>query len=185
MFFSRYITICPNGVTPQRLAAAKGKITKRKKELQRRNESVALFPELQAPLPDFDPISEIEKQDQRLVEFQIDDRLKVAAAWRAHRRILFGLDPVMRRRVIAYWNLRIYPGTPEYFITILKGVVSGRINPEEEAALKALLAKRGADPEFRRRLGEAVDKVVAESRARRDRIQTEDQKSEMKNFHLE
>lgn len=113
MFFYRASRIAPRVVTPQRLAAARASV-------RREKESVALFPELARYDSAEERIADQNRQRDERAAMLRDQR---AADWRRARAALRARADAETLR--EHWQGRIYPGTPEYLLDLIRRVESG------------------------------------------------------------
>ena len=146
MFVYKFRMLKPEGVTPKRRAAAKAKFTRKYNETMRKNEQVALLPELQVELPEpVTPEAEIAAHDERTMAMQESNRIEQAKEWRKARARVFALDSAMRARVLKHWNRGIYPGTPGYLVTVMHGIVTGKFDPEGYDAMLQIAKRKGEE----------------------------------------
>jgi len=103
-------------VTGRRLAAAR-------RFLQKENDKVALFPELQI---DQSPEERVLETNLVAESWLKDHRKWMAGKWREARAKLRGLPRDQRDLILAYWQKRIFPGCPTYLIGLISDEVSGR-----------------------------------------------------------
>lgn len=111
--FVRVLPAVTQGVTPQRLAAAR-------KALQRQRDKSPLFADaIAAEQPT--PEERIERIDAGRVANWLEDRKRQAGWWRKARALYRSLPPDRQLAARERWGRRMYPATPYNLMSLLRG----------------------------------------------------------------